>query len=163
MSTSLAVDSTSSGFVISSPFDDTDADVILRSSDGVDFHVYRLVLSLASSVFKDMFGFPQPNSEATIPTVQVTESALILDMALRFWYPGAEPAALRTIDDLRQILEVLIMKYNVHSVIPQAKKHLREYLPKASRRCLFNCMPPRMEGDRTRSGEVFSPTSPPRI
>ncbi|KAJ6493254.1 hypothetical protein C8R45DRAFT_989231 [Mycena sanguinolenta] len=128
MSTSLPADSSSSSFIASAPFDDGDADVILRSSDGVDFHVYRLVLSLASSVFKDMFAFPQPNSQSTIPEVQVSESAFTLDMALRFWYPGAEPAAVRTIDDFRQILEVLVMKYNVQSVIPLAKKHLREYL-----------------------------------
>ncbi|KAJ7195846.1 hypothetical protein B0H12DRAFT_987374, partial [Mycena haematopus] len=117
----------SSRSIVSAPFDDVDADVILRSSDDIDFHVYRLVLCLASSVFKDMFAFPQPNSEPTIPIVHVSESALVLDMALRFWYPGAEPAAVRTLDELRQILEAL-MKYNVEFAIPLAKKRLREYL-----------------------------------
>ncbi|KAJ7462473.1 hypothetical protein FB451DRAFT_1404271 [Mycena latifolia] len=35
--------------VPTAPFDDLDADVILRTSDGVDFYVYRVVLSLASN------------------------------------------------------------------------------------------------------------------
>ena len=37
-----------------------DADCILRSSDGVDFHVVRFILRRASPVFKDMFSIPQP-------------------------------------------------------------------------------------------------------
>ncbi|KAJ7358194.1 hypothetical protein DFH08DRAFT_953382 [Mycena albidolilacea] len=127
-SDSNPADPHSSQFIPSSPFNDTDADVILRSSDGVDFHVYRLVLSLASSVFRDMFAFPTPQSEPTIPTVQVSESALVLDAALRFWYPGAEPTAVQTLDLLRDALEVLVLKYNMRFVIPLAKQQLREYI-----------------------------------
>ncbi|KAF7362657.1 BTB domain-containing protein [Mycena venus] len=117
-------------FITRSPFDDggAGADVILRSSDGIDFHVHRLVLSLASSVFKDMFAFPQPDSDPVIPTVQVSESARILDLVLRFWYPGAEPTVVQTLDDLRETLEALIMKYDVKFVVPSAKKKLREHL-----------------------------------
>ncbi|KAF8177540.1 hypothetical protein K438DRAFT_1681471 [Mycena galopus ATCC 62051] len=118
----------SSCFVLRAPFDDASADVILRSSDGIDFRVYRLVLSLASSVFHDMFAFPQPKSEPETPIVLVSESAFVLDMALRFWYPGADPAVVQTLDGLRQTLEALIMKYNVQFIIPVAKKQLREYL-----------------------------------
>ncbi|KAI0255963.1 hypothetical protein BJV78DRAFT_1113987, partial [Lactifluus subvellereus] len=42
------------------PFDDADADIILRSSDQVNFHVYKVILSVASPFFKDMFSLPQP-------------------------------------------------------------------------------------------------------
>src|SRR5882762_6419961 len=43
------------------PFHDpTNADIILRSCDNHDFYVYKLILSLASPVFKVMFGLPQP-------------------------------------------------------------------------------------------------------
>jgi len=37
-----------------------DADVILRASGGKEFHAHKLVLSLASPVFRDMFSVPQP-------------------------------------------------------------------------------------------------------
>ena len=36
------------------PFDDEDADLILRSSDGVDFRVHRLFLIKAFHTFDDM-------------------------------------------------------------------------------------------------------------
>jgi hypothetical protein len=128
MSETTITDPSSSCFTPSPPFDNTSADVILRSSDGIDFHVHRLVLSLASSVFKDMFTFPQPNSEPAVPTVPVSESAVVLDMALRFWYPGAEPPVVQTLDELRQTLEALVMKYDMQFVVPVAKKELRAYL-----------------------------------
>ena len=38
-----------------SPFDKPSADVILRTSDFVDFYVHKVVLSLASAFFEDMF------------------------------------------------------------------------------------------------------------
>lgn len=110
------------------PFDDASADLILRSSDGIDFHVHRLVLSLASSVFADMFTVPQSISEPGVPTVQMAESSDVLDMALRFWYPGAEPPAVQTLEELRAVLEALVLKYDMHFVVPSAKEHLRAYL-----------------------------------
>ena len=45
------------------PFDKLSADVILRSSDRVDFRVHRTILVEASPVFSDMFSLPQPTAE----------------------------------------------------------------------------------------------------
>ncbi|KAJ7759154.1 hypothetical protein B0H16DRAFT_1313498 [Mycena metata] len=42
------------------PFDDPSADIIVRSAEGVDFHMHKLLLSLASPFFKEMFELPQP-------------------------------------------------------------------------------------------------------
>ncbi|KAJ7678647.1 hypothetical protein B0H17DRAFT_944343 [Mycena rosella] len=115
-------------FVQGSPFDDISADVILRSSDGIDFRVYRVVLSLASPFFKQMFSLPQPVTEPEVPNITVTESALVLDRALRFWYPGAEPVAGETLDEFRDTLEAVILKYDMQFLIPNAKKHLRKHI-----------------------------------
>ncbi|KAG9018311.1 hypothetical protein FRB95_004625 [Tulasnella sp. JGI-2019a] len=50
------------------PFDrDSPGDCILRSSDGIEYKVFRNILTLASSVFDNMFAIP--------PTVDVTEGA----------------------------------------------------------------------------------------
>lgn len=49
--------------IASPPFDDPEADIILRSSDNVDFHVYKFLLSLVSPVFKSMFALPQISLE----------------------------------------------------------------------------------------------------
>ncbi|KAJ7117848.1 hypothetical protein C8R44DRAFT_589193, partial [Mycena epipterygia] len=42
------------------PFDDPSADIIIRSYEGVDFRTYKLLLSLASPFFKEMFNVSQP-------------------------------------------------------------------------------------------------------
>lgn len=74
------------------PFDDPLADVILRSSDGVDFHVYKIILSLSSSVFQSMFTLPQPSSPptpaSTISVVEMAEHSTVLTPLLRACYPA---------------------------------------------------------------------------
>ncbi|KAJ7020665.1 hypothetical protein C8F04DRAFT_973983 [Mycena alexandri] len=65
-------------FVPQAPFHGPAGDVILRSSDGIDFHVYRIVLSLASPIFEHMFSSSQPHSESgNLPVVSMAESAII--------------------------------------------------------------------------------------
>ena len=60
-------------------FDAPDADAILRSSDGKEFRVHRLILGLTSPIFKDMFGLPQPTDfPSQIPSIDVSESSDIL-------------------------------------------------------------------------------------
>ncbi|KAI0255769.1 hypothetical protein BJV78DRAFT_1173189 [Lactifluus subvellereus] len=76
------------------PFDDTRADVILRSSDGVDFRVFKIILSLASPIFADMFSIPQPvpnGSHAEPPVVTLSEDSKTLDFVLRHLYPVEHP------------------------------------------------------------------------
>ena len=45
-------------------FADADADIILRSSDNVDFLVHRLILSKASPVFSDILTIPSSTSHS---------------------------------------------------------------------------------------------------
>ncbi|KAJ7207804.1 hypothetical protein C8J57DRAFT_1099094 [Mycena rebaudengoi] len=47
-------------FALLFPEDGAQPDSILRSSDCIDFHVHKAVLSLASPFFSHMFSFPQP-------------------------------------------------------------------------------------------------------
>ncbi|KAJ7750748.1 hypothetical protein B0H14DRAFT_2541307 [Mycena olivaceomarginata] len=115
-------------FVPQAPFHGPGGDVILRSSDGIDFYVYRIVLSLVSPIFEHMFSSPQPQSESdTLPVVQMAESAIILDRSLRFFYPGAEPVV-DGLDQLCDILELLIGKYDAQSLVSLGKRYLRDYI-----------------------------------
>lgn len=117
-----------SPFVPEAPFHKPGGDVILRSSDGIDFYVYRIVLSLASPIFEHMFSSPQPQSESdTLPVVQMAESAIILDRSLRFFYPGAEPVV-DSLGQLCDILELLIGKYDTQSLVSLGKRFLRDYI-----------------------------------
>ena len=106
------------------PFDEPDADFILRSSDNVDFRVYRMFLAYASPVFKDMFALPQvpqsDNSNETkdgLPVVQMTEKKKTVEMLLLRCYPMAavDPPALEELEDVCALLEAAI-KYNVERV-----------------------------------------------
>ncbi|KAJ6549090.1 hypothetical protein DFH09DRAFT_1366933 [Mycena vulgaris] len=115
-------------FVPAFPFDAPDTDLILRSSDGVDFHLARAVLSLVSPVFRDMLSLPQPESAPTVPVIPVSEDASRLDRALRFFYPGAAQPAITTLDELRDVIEILVSKYDIEWIVPTAKQHLERYI-----------------------------------
>ena len=73
-------------------FEAPDADIILRSSDGKDLRVHRFILSLASPVFRGMFGSPQSTEfPSQIPTIGVPESSDILQPFLQYIYPRSPP------------------------------------------------------------------------
>ena len=87
------------------PFDNPDSDIILRSSDGVNFHVFKLILSLASPVFKDMFTLPQPQPDASsVHTIPMAESSATLNSLLLFCYPTPNPTFC-SLDDAIAVLE----------------------------------------------------------
>lgn len=90
------------------PFDDPKADVILRSSDNVDFRCYKVLLSLASTFFDGMFSLPQPNGPGMVGdamkdglhVVPVEEPAAALEPTLRLCHPASirTPPALALAD-----------------------------------------------------------------
>jgi hypothetical protein len=108
-------------------FDAPDADIILRSSDNVDFRVHRCVLATASPFFRDMFTLPQPKAETSsdatpIPVIPVSEPHQTLDSLLRFIYPVADPLV-ATLDDINPILAAA-SKYDFVSVVSTMRKLL---------------------------------------
>lgn len=112
------------------PFDDDDADVILRSSDNIDFNVFKLLLSMGSPFFKDMFSLPQAAGDGGdtrdgVPVIQVSETAKVLRMLLVMCYPmdAAEQLALEKLEDVDMLLDAAI-KYSVE----RAEKNAREML-----------------------------------
>jgi len=101
-------------------FQAPDADVILRSSDGTEFRVHRLILSLASPIFQGMFNLPQPTEPSSqTPSIDVPEPSDILQPFIQYLYPRSPPeisdipmwAALYTIAD----------KYNAEAVMDLLK------------------------------------------
>ncbi|KAJ6557324.1 hypothetical protein DFH09DRAFT_1487906 [Mycena vulgaris] len=102
-----------------SPYDDpAQADLILQSSDNFNFFVYKLLLSLVSPVFKDMFALPQPEPEptatATHPLIPVTEDSETLRRILTWCDPRLSPAA-GTLEEIQVVLHVAD-KYCMESV-----------------------------------------------
>jgi hypothetical protein len=81
------------------PFDaSAKADVILRSVDSVDFFVLKAILSLASSVFDDMFSLDQGEAKGDMKNglsiVQLAEDGVTLCNLLQLIYPyrAVEPS-----------------------------------------------------------------------
>ncbi len=71
-------------------FEVPDANIIVRSSDLVDFRVHKSVLSMTSPIFKDLFSLPQPSDSETLdglPMVQLSEDSELLNSLVSILYP----------------------------------------------------------------------------
>ncbi|KAH8110197.1 hypothetical protein DFH11DRAFT_1730529 [Phellopilus nigrolimitatus] len=116
--------------VASSPFDDPQADLILRSSDLIDFRVMKCILALASPIFKVMFSLPQPkqdpDAEPSPPVVPVPEPSAVLDPLLRILYPTPPPELL-DVDEIGGVLEAA-HKYDMDGAMINARSALRACL-----------------------------------
>lgn len=86
------------------PFDDEDADVILRSSDNAYFAVFRPILAKASPVFADMFAVPGGCADGEKPVVDLTEDKTAILMVLQFCYPNGRPS-INTLDDMCVLID----------------------------------------------------------
>lgn len=99
-------------------FDAPDGDIILRTLDPPirDFRAHKLVLSLASPVFKDMFSLPQPppdpSTVAGVEIVEVADPPNALNLILRMIYPFAPPSFDDNLDTLVECL-VIADKYDI--------------------------------------------------
>lgn len=117
--------------IAQAPFDneDGDADLILRSSDKVDFYVHRLLLRKASSIFADMFTVgqaAQANLPDELPVVDVEESSSTIDSLLRICYPVDEVKE----TSLDKVVEVLkaALKYEMRKATTNMKRELLTYI-----------------------------------
>jgi len=109
------------------PFDSLHADVILRSSDNVDFRTFKLLLSLASPVFEDMFNMTPLDCETSVKdgalVVQMqSESSRTLEMLLGFCHPNFMPT-LESLDVINDVLAAA-MKFEMAAALKWARVNL---------------------------------------
>ncbi|KAF9649414.1 hypothetical protein BDM02DRAFT_3128376 [Thelephora ganbajun] len=108
-----------------------DGDVILRAGpvSGIrhDFRVHKLVLSLASRVFKDLFQAAQPDDSQKdlLPVVTITDPPESVDLLLRFIYPGLVPPTITDLPVLSALLTIAD-KYDVPTISPVVKRWLAD-------------------------------------
>ncbi|KAI0798450.1 hypothetical protein BC629DRAFT_1499954 [Irpex lacteus] len=93
------------------PFDDEDADLVIRSSDKVEFRVFKLFLRKGSSVFEGMFTLPPYDTESAVPAVDVSENGQVMAQLLRLCYPLLNPLV-TSLDEAR-ILLTACQKYEM--------------------------------------------------
>ena len=97
-----------------SPFDRGDSDVTIRSCDYVDFQVHKVILSMASTTFADMFTVPSPHGQEQVKQViDLTENSRTLRHLLSLIYP-MDPTVPDTIEDALSLLSAC-QKYQMDS------------------------------------------------
>ncbi|OSD05505.1 hypothetical protein PYCCODRAFT_1465389 [Trametes coccinea BRFM310] len=128
------------------PFTHPSADIVFCSSDGVLFKVHKLVLSLASEFFADMFALPQPAAPSStgfrtesiksgkaptelegLPVVHVSEPGTVLEDLFRLVYPFADPSLVK-FDRVRSVFEAAL-KYQMHEAIAITTRRLLDLAP----------------------------------
>ena len=117
-------------------FTTNDGDIILRAGTAPgpkhDFRVHKLILSLVSPVFRDMFSSNPPRQNQTkqpdIPVVDISDPPEVVDMVLRFIYPGVESPELTNISPL-SALSSAVDKYSITSMSPVLGEALRAFIP----------------------------------
>ncbi|KAH9832642.1 uncharacterized protein C8Q71DRAFT_861024 [Rhodofomes roseus] len=116
------------------PFNRATADLILRSSDRVDFRVRRGIPAEASNFFEDMFQLPQPavgrsleETRDALPIVDMEEDSSTLERLLRLCYPAAgNTPKIENLDDLRRVIRAAI-KYAMPQLLDTLKGDLRSF------------------------------------
>ncbi|KAH9007435.1 hypothetical protein EDB84DRAFT_221289 [Lactarius hengduanensis] len=94
-----------------------DADVILQSSDLVNFRVRRSILATSSGFFGDLFSLPQPSDNEVLdglPVVHLPEDAEVLSSLVTMLYPV--PSELPDSDDKILTLLAACQKYDMTTV-----------------------------------------------
>ncbi|KZT07325.1 uncharacterized protein LAESUDRAFT_699242 [Laetiporus sulphureus 93-53] len=101
------------------PFNKSTADVILRSSDGVDFRVKKAIIAEASTFFESLFTLPRLQAASDeyrdgLPVIPMTEDKNTLEKLLRIFYPVRDPDI-----DLHEIAPLLdaARKYDIDVVM----------------------------------------------
>jgi len=113
----------------SAPFNKRGADLILQSSDLVNFRVLRAILREASEVFADMLSIPQSPEKPVenLSVVQLVEDSDTLDAVLRFCYPVAAPSL--TISNIGSVLAATV-KYCMDGPAETIKMQLERFVEK---------------------------------
>jgi hypothetical protein len=72
------------------PFHVPDANIVIRSSDLVNFRVHNSVLAMASPIFKDTLSLPQPSDGEIVdglPMIRISEDSELLNCLVSILYP----------------------------------------------------------------------------
>lgn len=105
--------------IVSSVFCASDADLILYSSDRVEFRVFSRILIESSPVFRDMVSIPKPpEMQGVVNAVHLDENGETLELLLQFIYPMPDPS-FSTFDILKRLMKAAdkyILEGSTHSL-----------------------------------------------
>ena len=102
---------------VSQPFTDADADVILVTSDSLEFRVHSKIIDLASpNMFNMLMQEPGAGEQRMY---SMKESSAVVDPLLRFCYPGKRPHFLDAPNTFLRVLAAL-QKYGLAGAADEA-------------------------------------------
>ncbi|KAH9958131.1 hypothetical protein BC827DRAFT_1269740 [Russula dissimulans] len=107
--------------------DMSNADVILQSSDLINFHVHRSALAAASPFFRDMFSLPQPQPSSDesldgLPIVHSPEDAEVLNSLISMLY--SVPPEIPDSHDSILALLAAAQKYEMDTVLSSIRAEI---------------------------------------
>jgi hypothetical protein len=112
------------------PFTKPSADVVIKSADGIEFKVHKVILSEASPFFDDMFSLPQNSVKSTsidgtsadgsLPVLDMTEDAHTINYLLHTIYPIAD-LTLPTLNEAAAVMGAA-QKYQIEQALNSAQK-----------------------------------------
>ena len=105
-------------------FDAPNADAILRSSDGKELRVHRLILNLSSLVFQTMFAMPQSTGPPSqiLPVIDLSDPSDVLEPFIQYLYPLPQPKITDT--SMWAALYAIADKYNVEYLMEWLRAEL---------------------------------------
>jgi hypothetical protein len=112
-----------------------DADVVLRSSDLIDFRVRRSTLATSSPFFEDLFSLPQWSDREVVgglPVVRLPEDAEVLNSIVSMLYP-VSPEVPKSVDNVLTLLAAC-QKYDMTTALTSIRAEVsrRELLSPTS-------------------------------
>jgi hypothetical protein len=104
-----------------------DADIVLRSSDNVQFKVHRKNLEMHSDVLAaaESISASSSRSTVTLEVVDLTESSEVLDVLFQFMYRQPSPALDKVSFEVLAGVAEAAEKYQVFNVIELCKVHMQ--------------------------------------
>ena len=97
------------------PFDRPPTDLVLKSSDGVYFHVFSQILVTASQIFDNIITDAQssspsshPSATPNTPVVSLVEHSTVLDALLRIIYPIGNAPHTHILDEIPPLLDAAL-------------------------------------------------------
>jgi BTB/POZ domain len=136
-------------------FDTGDADLVLKSSDDVDFRVHKLIIFLASA--NHLCHAPVESDNNALPVIRLSENSVTLSILVSMCYPVADV----DFEDISVVYEVLkvAMKFEMKKIIQILRVKLAYYTKRDPLRVYLTSIALGFKEEAIKASKVFSLSS----
>ena len=136
-------------------FDTSDADLILKSSDDVEFRVHKLIIFLASA--NHLCNAPVESDNDALPMICMSENSITLGTLISMCYPVAEV----DFEDLSFVYEVLkaAIKFEMKKIIQTLRIKLAYHIERDPLGVYLTSIALGLKEEAIKASKVFSRSS----